>query len=368
MKRRHFTYCCVALLLAGCKESAPVDGQMEHAVIRVDTSGVTMVNRYPAVIRGRQDVEIYAQVSGTVTKVCVKEGERVRKGQTLFVIDQVPYKAALQTAVANLDAARAEVATARLGYDGKKELYENEVTSLFELRKAENTLSSAEAALEQARAQVTSARNNLSYTVVSSPCDGVVGTLPYRAGSLVSPSSPSPLTTVSDNSEMYVYFSIPESRMISLIRQYGSAEKVLAAMPGVCLFLNDGSRYEQDGRIESISGVIDGQTGSVALRAVFANRDGLLHSGGAGNVGLVERRDGVVTIPQSATYELQDKVYAYRLVDGKAVATMIKVLPLDEQKKYIVNSGLKVGDVIVAEGVAMLQDGSPIAIRKKGAK
>lgn len=372
MKRKHAIYCAAAaatLLLAGCKGESAGERQTEYAVLTVEASDVTTINRYPATLRGRQDVEIYPQVTGKITAVSVTEGQRVKKGQTLFVIDQVPYKAALQTAQANLSAAKAEVATARLNYDGKKELYENRVTSLYEVQKAKNALLSAEAALEQAQAQVTTARNNLSYTVVSSPCDGVAGTLPYRAGALVSPSSASPLTTVSDNSEMYAYFSIPENRMLSLIRRYGSAEKALAAMPEVCLFLNDGSRYAQAGRVESISGVLDAQTGSVELRATFRNEGGLLHSGGAGNVGLVEQRSNVLTIPQSATYELQDKVYAYRVLHGKAVATRIEVQALDEQKTYIVTSGLEAGDMIVAEGVAMLQDGSPISVKKqKGGK
>lgn len=356
-----------ALLMAGCKGVPMEEKAAEYAVTVVATSDVTTIDKYPATIRGRQDVEIYPQVSGRITAVRVTEGQHVNKGQTLFIIDQVPYQAALQTANANATAARAEVATARLNYEGKQALYDNQVTSRFDLQKAENALLSAEAALEQAQAGVTDARNNLSYTVVSSPCDGVVGTIPYRVGTLVSPSSASPLTTVSDNNEMYVYFSIPENRMISLIRKYGSADKALAAMPDVCLFINDGSRYEHDGRIESISGVLDAETGSVSLRAAFRNENGLLHSGGAGNIGLVERKENVLTIPQSATYELQDKVYAYKVVDGKAVATVIKVQALNEQKLYVVESGLAPGDTIVAEGVGLLQDGSPITVKKGGA-
>ena len=261
------------------------------------------------------------------------------------MIDQVPYKAALQTALANLESAKAEVASAMLDYEGKEQLFSQKVISEFELKKSRNALSVAEAARMQAEAQVTDARNNLSYTVISSPCDGVVGTLPYRAGYLVSPGMQTPLTTVSDNSEMYVYFSIPENRMIDLIRRHGSTDAVLKSMPSVRLYLNDGSEYESQGRIESMSGVIDKTTGSVSLRAVFPNGNGLLHSGGAGNIGLAEQMEGVVLIPQSATYELQDKVYAYKVVDGKANAVRLTVRPVAEKKQYIVQSGLSVGDV-----------------------
>lgn len=182
-------------------------------------------------------MDIYPQISGKLTSVEIVEGQRVKKGQTLFVIDQVPYKAALQTALANLSSAKAEVASARLSYEGKKELFRENVISAFDLQKAENVLIAAEASQEQAAAQVTDARNNLSYTIITSPCDGVVGTIPFREGFLVSPNLSSPLTAISDNSEMYVYFSMPENRMIEIIRSYGSVEKALESMPPVNLTL-----------------------------------------------------------------------------------------------------------------------------------
>lgn len=364
---RRFLFCATllaAVLLTSCKKvTVGQEEQKEYSVMTVGKQDITTVNKYPATIRGRQDVEIYPQVTGRITKVCIYEGQHVSKGQPLFIIDQVPYRAALQTAQANLRSARAEVATARLTYEGKQQLYKSKVSSLFELQKAHNALNTAEAAVAQAQAQVTDARNNLSYTVVSSPCNGVTGTIPYRVGTLVSSTMTSPLTTVSDNSVMYVYFSIPENNMISLIRQYGSSDKVLASLPQVRLFLNDGSEYEQKGKVESISGVLDGETGAVSLRAAFANPKGLLHSGGAGNVGL-ESKGNDLTIPQGATYELQDKVYAYRYVGGKAVSTRITVTPVDEQKLYIVRSGLKAGDVIIKDGVALLHDGESVKVKR----
>lgn len=356
--------CAVALLSAGCRQKTETEEKNAYAVLTVQRQDVTTINKYPATIRGRQDVDIYPQVSGRITRVCITEGQRVKKGQALFVIDQVPYRAALQTALANVSAARAEVATARLTLEGKKELRAARVVSDFEVQKAENALHAARAALQQAQAQLTEARNNLSYTVVSSPCEGVTGTIPYRVGALVGPTMESSLTTVSDNTEMYVYFSLPENNMLQLTRRYGSAQAAARSMNNLVLYLNDGSEYGRKGRIESISGVLDRQTGSVSLRAAFANEAGLLHSGGAGNVGLEEHREGVV-VPQAATYELQDKVYVYRVVGGKAVATRIDAQPIDEKKIYLVRSGLKAGDVVVAEGVATLKDGSPITVKKQ---
>ncbi len=350
--------------LASCQNEKAEDYQPEYPALTVGVSSVETTDYYPASVQGQQDIEIYPQVSGKIVRVAVTEGERVRRGQTLFVIDQVPYQAALETAVANVKAAKAGVATARLTCDGKKELFGQQVISRFELSTAENALLTAEAQLAQAEAQEVNARNNLSYTIVSSPVDGVVGTIPYRVGALVGPSSSQPLTTMSDNSVMYVYFSMPESRLLSLVRRYGSIEETLKQMPPVGLQLNDGSVYERPGRVESISGVLDKQTGAASFRAAFPNPAGLLFSGGSGNVLITEQLDSALTIPQAATYELQDKVFVYRILHGIAKSTPIEVTALNDQKLYIVRKGLNIGETIVAEGVGLLKDGMPVAIKQ----
>ena len=209
--------CLVAA--AGCKQAPPTQMETGYEVMTVSPTDRMISSAYSATIRGRQDIDIYPQVGGTLTKVSVTEGQRVKSGQTLFIIDQVPYEAALQTAVANVESAKASLATAQLTYDSKEELYKENVVSAFDLSTAKNSLLAAKAQLAQAKAQEVSARNNLSYTVVKSPADGVVGTLPYRVGALVSSSIPEPLTTVSDNSDMYVYFSMTENQLLGLIRQ-----------------------------------------------------------------------------------------------------------------------------------------------------
>ena len=326
----------------------------------VAPSNETVQSSYSVSIRGRQDIDIYPQVSGTITRLCVTEGEAVKKGQVLFIIDQVPYQAALQTAMANVEAAQAALNTAKLTYDSKNELYAKKVVSAYDLQTAENSWLSAKAQLAQMKAQEVNARNNLSYTEVKSPSDGVVGTLPYRVGALVSASLPKPLTTVSDNSEMYVYFSMTENQLLNLTREYGSIDNTLKNMPDVQLRLNDGSVYDEAGRIEAISGVIDTSTGSVQLRAAFPNPNGLLHSGGAGNIILPYVRKQCVVIPQAATFELQDKVYVYKVVDGKATSAAIAVDRISNGREYIVNSGLVPGDVIVAEGVGLMREGTPV--------
>ena len=325
--------CCLAA--TGCKQAPQATVESGYKVITLAPTDRTLSSTYSATIRGRQDIEIYPQVSGTLTQVCVSEGERVKRGQSLFIIDQVPYEAALQTALANVEAAKASLATAQLTYDSKQELYKQNVVSAFDLSTAKNSLLAAQAQLAQMKAQEVNARNNLSYTLVKSPADGVVGTLPYRVGTLVSASLPEPLTTVSDNSDMYVYFSMTENQLLGLIRRYGSKE-------------------------ETISGVIDRNTGTVSLRAVFPNREGLLHSGGAGNVIVPTEKAGALVIPQAATFEVQDKVFAYKVVDGKAQSAPVQVTRVNGGQEYIVESGLQPGDVIVAEGVGLLREGTEI--------
>lgn len=326
----------------------------------ITISGKELQTTYSAAIRGRQDIDIYPQVSGTLTRLCVEEGQAVRKGQILFIIDQVPYIAALRTAEANVEAAKAAVATSRLTYDSKRELYAQKVVSEFDLKTSYNSLLSAKAQLAQAEAQQINAANNLSYTEVKSPADGVVGILPYRVGTLVSAGMPKPLTTVSDNSDMYIYFSMTENQMLELTRRYGSKDKALAEMPAVSLQLNDRSTYAQEGKIETISGVIDTSTGTVSLRAVFPNKEGLLTSGGSGNIIIPVKKENCIVIPQAATYEVQDKVFVYKVVDGKAQSAPVQVTRVNGGQEYIVENGLQAGDVIVVEGVGLLREGAPI--------
>lgn len=300
------------------------------------------------------------QVSGTIQRLCVTEGEKVKKGQVLFIIDQVPYKAALNTAEANVKSANAALATAELTYNSNKELYANKVVSNFTLKTSENQYLTAKAQLAQAEAQEVNARNNLSYTEVKSPSNGIVGMLPYRVGALVGPTIVEPLTTVSDNSEMYVYFSMTENQVLDMVRQYGSIEDALTKMPEITLKLNDGTTYSEKGKIESISGVIDTQTGSVGVRAVFPNEKGLLLSGASGKVVIPATYNKYIIIPQEATVKQQDKISVFKVVDGKAVSTLIKVAPYNDGREYIVLEGLNTGDEIIAKGAGLLREGTQV--------
>lgn len=310
-----FTVACV-MLLASCKDKKKAETYTAYRVATLSPTSVEIEESYSASIQGRQDIDIYPQVPGTITRLCVKEGQQVRKGQVLFVIDQVPYRATWNKAVADVHAAEAQARTARLEYRSKQVLFDKQVISEYELTTAKNALDAAEAMLEQMKALEQSARNNLSYTEVKSPSDGMVGTLPYRTGALVSSSIPQPLTTVSDNSETYVYFSLTENRLRSMLRRYGSLDKTINEMPAIGLQLNDGTLYPEKGRIRSISGIINKQTGTVSVCGVFPNTGKLLLSGGIGNVIIPHKEEEVIVIPQTATTELQDKILVYKVSES----------------------------------------------------
>ena len=349
----------VVSLLSSCggKKEQQTAAVVEFKTTKVAKENITLDAKYSATIRGRQDIEVYPQVAGTLQKLCVVEGQSVSKGQTLFIIDQVPYQAALNTAEAALKAAQAQEATAQLTYESRKQLFDKQVVSEYDLQTAQNTLLTAKASVAQAQAQVVNARNSLSYTVVKSPANGVVGTLPFRQGALVGPSMPQALTTVSDNNQMYVYFSITENQFLELTRKAGSAEKAVKEMPAVKLQLVDGSMYESTGTVETASGVVDRSTGSIQLRAVFDNAAHLLHSGSTGNVIVPIEYKDVLTVPAAGVVQTQDKYKVY-VVDKEGVAhsKIINVMAQNNGKQFIVTEGLDEGMEIVAEGASMVKE------------
>lgn len=334
-----------------------------YAVMTVEPGSLELNNSYPATIRGRQDIEIRPNVSGFITKLNVDEGAQVRKGQVLFEIDPVQYDEAVKAAQAAVDVAQAQVATAKITSDSKRELNSRNIISDYELQMSLNSLASQQAALAQAEAQLANARKNLSYTRVTSPSDGVVGDIPFRVGSLVGPSMATPLTTVSDNSQMYVYFSMNEKELLGLERKgKNGSGALLENMPAVQLQLADGSLYPQSGRIETLSGVIDPTTGTASVRATFPNPQRILRSGASGVILIPVKTDSMLVIPQKATYEIQDKKFVYA-VDGNSQvhSQAITVLPADDGINYVVSSGLNPGDRIVVEGVgSSVRDGMTI--------
>ena len=352
---------CTAALVS-CNQTPQKTTTKEHLyeTLEVALSNRTLTTGYSAAISGVQTVEIRPQISGMITDILIEEGESVRKGQVLFVIDQTPYKAAYQIAIANVKSAEAALSTAQLILESNKKLYEQDVVSEFDLMTAQNDLTEAEARLALCKAEEINASNNLSYTEVRSPVNGVASMIPYRVGALVSSNITQPLVTVSDDSSVYAYFSMAENQMLDMVQQYGSLNNAIRQMPEVELIMSNGETYAYTGKINAISGTISETTGSVSIRAVFNNRNHLLRNGGSGTIIIPTTLTDCVVIPQAATFELQDRVFVYKVVDGKASSTEIRIAPQNNGVEYIVTAGLEVGDIIVAEGAGLIKEGTPI--------
>lgn len=354
------------------KQEQQTGAAPECAVMTVQPSSVDLKTTFPATIRGRQDIEIRPQISGFITKLCVDEGALVKKGQTLFLINPTEYQAAVNTAQAAIKVAEANLATQEITVNSKRELLKKNIISEYDMQMAENTLASMKANLAQSKAQLVTAKQNLAYTTITSPSDGIVGSITYRVGSLVSSATAEPLTVVSDISKMYAYFSMTEKELLEQTKKSGNDRAVIESMPELDLQLIDGSVYDQKGKVETISGVIDATTGSVSVRAAFANPKGILKSGGTGKILLPYKSENALVVPQTATYEIQDKKFVYVLQkDGTVKSTEVEVLDVNDGKNYIVTAGLKSGDQIALENVSTMKDGqkiTPITAQQSEAK
>ena len=360
---------CIAVVVAGamavslssCSEKkAAVKSPATYPTIVIDLADRTLKSDFAASVTGCQTVEVRPQIDGMLTRICIREGDAVRKGQVLFEIDPAQFQAAYDIAAANVQSAEASVSTARLVLDSNTELYKEKVISDFELNTARNELAEANARLKLARAELEKAATNLSYTCVKSPVSGVASMIPYRVGALVSPGISQPLVTVSDDGEIYAYFSMAENQMLDMVQQYGSMENALKEMPEVEFRMSNGRMYPEKGHIDAVSGTINSSTGAVSFRAVFPNRDRILRDGGSGTVIIPTSVKGCVVIPQAATYELQDKVFVYKVIDGKASSSEIKVLAQNDGKEYVVTEGLREGDVIISEGAGLIKEGTVV--------
>lgn len=355
-----------ALSSCGGKSQTQGTGQTapEVAVMTVQPGDITFESSFPATIKGKTDIAIRPQVTGFITKVHVDEGQHVRKGQTLFTLDQVQFQAAVEQAEANVASARSAVSTAEITEQNKRMLLDKNIISQTEWQLAANQLSQARAAMAQAQAALVTARKNLAYTVVTSPSDGVVGTIPNREGSLASPSSAQALTTVSDNSQVYAYFSLSER---DLMEMGGSAS--VRSLPPVKLQLADGSYYPVEGHVATVSGVIDSSTGAASARALFDNPGGVLRSGNTGKVVFPHSNTGVLLVPQTATFEQQDYRYVYVLDENNvANPVAITVDPNSDGHTFVVTSGLNAGDRIVTEGIGtVVRAGSPVTPKAQAA-
>lgn len=355
--KKMMMFAAVAATLVSCGGGGgrPNFGDNEYPVTTVGTATADMQTVYPATIKGVQDVEIRPKAQGFLVQINVKEGQTVGAGQLLFVIDNETYQAQVRQAQAAVNTAQQQVNTAKLTYENSKQLHVNKVIGDYEMQTSENNYESAKAQLAQAQAALASAKEALSFCYVKSPAAGVVGTLPFKKGALVSGSNV--LTTVSNISSMDVYFSINEKEAMTIAK----SGEGLSVFPAVKLQLNDGTIYGHEGKVTKMSGVIDSSTGSVQLIATFPNPEKLLKSGGAGNIVIPRVNTDAIIIPQSCVTEVQNKKFVYTVgKDNKVKYTEINVDPQNDGNTYIVTSGLKTGDKYVTNGVTKLSDGMEI--------
>lgn len=366
MKKTFFILSAVACLgFTSCKQQQQT-GQAPaiRNVLQLKAEECILTKPYSSILLANGSVEVRPRVSGYIFKQHVNEGDYVKAGDLLFTIDTVQVVAEINVARANVEAAKAQVETAQLTFDTKNELFKQQIISANDLQMAQNSLASAKAALAQCQAALVNAERNLEFCKVTSPIDGLVGIIPYSPGNLVSSTSTNPLTTITDVAKMRCYFSISEREALALSRQYGSPEEIAAALPEVELNLVDGSRYPYKGRVITVSGVPDGTTGSIRIRADFPNPEMMIKSGFSGTLLMPTTVEDAIVIPQQASYEIQSKRFVYVVSDSNTVhATPIEVLSLNDGTNFVVTSGLKAGQKIVTDGVTFLREGQTIAPR-----
>lgn len=337
-------------LSCGDKTQAPQapQGPMPFQVTTIPLQTVTAYTSYPTSIEGVNNNDVRAKISGYITDVLVDEGQKVKKGETLFRLET-------QSLNQDADAAKANVNAAQVEVDKLIPLVEKNIISVVQLE-------TAKAKLQQAKSAYNSIGANIDYGNIKSPVDGYVGAIRLRKGSLVSPTNQDPLTTVSDISKVYAYFSMNESDYLDFIQhaEGKGIEDKIKNLPKVTLILANGTAYDKEGTVETINSQVNSNTGSISFRAVFNNDERLLTNGNSGKIRVPKTYKDVVVVPKESTYELQGSYYVYKLgADDMAVATRINVLA-DIDNLYVISEGLKQGDKIVAKGVAKLRGDSKI--------
>ena len=365
IKKIHFFLIFLSIILiSGCVgEAKNIENDKEIKDVNTLTLTSEQANQYydyPASVKGQQNVEIRPKIDGFIEQILIDEGAKVKKGQLLFKISNPMYEQEVLSAKASIERFQAAVNTARMNYKKTVPLVEKGIISEYELEAKDLDLKGKQAELEEAKARLRNAKVNLSYTSIFSPSNGIIGTLPFKIGSLVSSSSPEPLTVVSDISNVHVYFSISEKQYLAMIEEGKniSLEQSIAKLPQVELILQNGMVYPQKGKIETSGGLINSTTGSISLRAEFPNENGLIRSGSSATIRMEKPISDAILIPAKATFEMQGNKFAIMLdQDNKAKTVGIEVSDLPIGDSFVVVKGLKPGDLIVTENVGSIKDG-----------
>ncbi|HET6254371.1 MAG TPA: efflux RND transporter periplasmic adaptor subunit [Puia sp.] len=331
-------------------------------VLAVNSTPATTFAEYSATVEGKTNVEIRPQVSGYLDKIFVEEGAYVTEGQPLFKINDRPYDEQLNNAQANISAAKANMDKAAIEVNRLKPLVDNKVISDVQLKAAEAAYAAAKAEVSQTEAAGNNANINLGYTLVKAPVSGYIGRIPYKTGSLVGRGETLPLTVLSDVREVYAYFSMSESDFLHFTDKSAGATIAdkIKTLPPVQLELADKSIYPVKGRIELMEGQFDKTMGTISFRAIFPNADGLLRTGSTGRIRIPQTSTATVPVPQTATYELQDKIFVYTVGDSNKVSSRPLHVVAKTTGWYLVDKGVRPGDRIVYAGMDRLQDGAVI--------
>jgi len=368
MKTKIILSGAIALLgLASCgngnqtKQETPAQ---EYPVMAMYKQVANMQTVYPATIKGQEDIEVKPRVDGYIEAIYVDEGSVVKAGQALFKINSPASEQSLTSAKAAVNSERARVNTAKVDVDRYQPLAEKGIVSEVQLQTYKNAYETALATLQQAEATLKNAQAMMGWTTVTSPVDGVVGSIPYRKGSLVN--SANTLTTIANTGNVYAYFSLNERKLMDFLQDVEgiSQSEKIKNMPPVTLILSDGSEYEEKGRIETITGTVDITTGSANFRAEFPNKSGKLRSGTSGKILIPKTLDDVFVIPQKATFAQQDKVLVFKLKGDSVSQQIISVQSMPNGQDYAVTEGLSEGDKIVSDGIATLRNGMKVSVRE----
>ena len=345
--------------LVSCGIDMPKETQSSFETMTVKKSDIELPYKLSAKMKGQNDVTVTPQVSGQLVKICVTEGQQVKKGQTLFVIDPRNAQLELEAAQANLQAALAQENSAKLEYESNKNLFEKKIVSSYMLNNSENSYKQAQAAVAQAKASVNRAKVNLGFCTITASVSGVIGEIPVRVGDQVSPMTQ--LTMLSGNTTMYAEISVAESIVEAMVKEGMKAadiEKELANLPEATFVMKSGTEYPHKGRVVSLTGVVDAATGSLTAKVSFPNPEGHLYSGIQGSVVMPFAEKDVIVIPQYAVVRLQDKSMVYKVqADSTATAVDVTTEDTGNGKDFIVTSGLNEGNKIVTTGANNVTEG-----------
>ena len=358
------------LMLSACGLDLPQETQSSFETMTVKKTDIELPYKFSAKMKGSNDVTITPQASGQLMKICVTEGQQVKKGQTLFIIDSRNARLELEAAQANLQAAKAQENSANLEYESNRNLYDKKIVSSYMLSNSENAYKQAQAAVAQARAAVNRAKVELGFCTITAPVSGATGSIPVRVGDQVSPMSE--LTILSGNTTMYAEFSVNEAIIEEMVH-YGinadEMDKYIAELPEATFVMKNGTKYPHKGRVVSVTGVVNSETGSLTAKVSFPNPDGYLYSGIQGTIVMSFAEKNVIVIPQSAVVRLQDKSQVYKVkADSTATAVEIKTLDTGNGKDFIVTTGLKVGEKIITTGANNVTEGQKVLFPEEKVK